>query len=335
MAAKASKKSTQPDAPPAEAVSAGIGKESAEATLLRLLSAVASGKGLEELGDEFGDLEASDLFRQMDQSPRTEAQDQAQDLAWEALEAETDEEALVLCERALAIDPDCVDALVERASLTTRTNKEMIEALEHAVAAGERSLGQAFIEAHTGSFWSLIETRPYMRARMDLANRLSERSPRKAIDHFEALLKLNPNDNQGARYMLLATYLRQRDLKGAASLFERYPDDIDLSFKWGRVLERFLAGDMPGASTALLSARRANPFFEQYISMRLPVPKERPTMYVRGSREEAVVCLAIVLPAWSKHLDAMYWLLDRLKTAVPGQRATKLRPAKARKQKRR
>ena len=110
---------------------------------------------------------------------------------------------------------------------------------------------QSILAENAGVFWGLIKTRPYMRARLALGELLAaEGSPRKAINHFEGLLEVNPHDNQGVRYPLLSVYLRQRDLKGAQSLFSRYEHECGIVFLWGRVLERFLANDLTKARAA-------------------------------------------------------------------------------------
>ncbi len=123
------------------------------------------------------------------------------------MEASSKRQALTLAKQALAIDPDCVDALVILAQATTRSVEKLIEGMEAAVAAGERSLGAQYFEENKGHFWGLIETRPYMRARSVLAHLLLEKEQTdKAIAHFEAMIALNSNDNQGLRYVLLGCY---------------------------------------------------------------------------------------------------------------------------------
>jgi tetratricopeptide (TPR) repeat protein len=126
---------------------------------------------------------------------------EAQTLAFEALEAETEAQARKLAKRALAKDPDCVDALVLLTSIEAESPKQAIEGLQKAVAAGERSLGAAFFKKNKGHFWGVVETRPYMRARQQLAEMLrGVGCLQDAIGHFSAMLVLNPGDNQGVRY---------------------------------------------------------------------------------------------------------------------------------------
>ncbi len=239
--------------------------------------------------------------------------EEAQELAWQAMEAETAEQARSLAERALAKDPDCVDAIVVLTELEANSPKDVIAGLERAVAAGERSLGARFFAENKGHFWGLLETRPYMRARVQLAELLrSLGHGRKAIGHYEALLELNPNDNQGVRDLLLGCYLAHSELAAATKLLKRYERDSMATFAWGRVLERFLAGDRKGAERALKMARKRNRFVELYFSGLKKLPDELSETYSLGSEEEAILCFDHLAAAWLKHQPAMFWLLSHV-----------------------
>ena len=259
--------------------------------------------------------------------------DEAQQIAFDAMEAETETDARKLAKRALRLDPDCVDALVLINDLDAPTPKARIEGLKKAVEAGERALGARFIQENKGHFWLLLETRPWMRALDRLASDLKEAGLNlDAIGIYERLLELNPNDNQGVRDPLLGVYLTVGDLKGAAKLLKNYEDDALANFAWGRVLERFLAGDRAGAKAALEIARAANHHVEHYMTARKPLPKEPPEMYSPGSEEEAVLLLRNLGGAWAAHKDAALWLFDELQPIdsepAQGKRQLKLVPAK-------
>lgn len=241
-----------------------------------------------------------------------DARNQAQELAFDAMEAETEADARKLAKRALRLDPDCVDALVVMTDLDAHTTRAMIAGLQNAVTAGERSLGARFIRENTGHFWMLIETRPYMRAMEQLAGLLfAEWLSLDAIRIYERMLELNPNDNQGVRDPLLGAYLCANDLEGAARLLKKYKNDAGANFAWGKVLHRFLSGDSAGATVALETARQANHFVELYITAQKPIPQESPEMYSLGSEEEATLCMDGVGRAWALHKEAVFWLMDR------------------------
>lgn len=239
--------------------------------------------------------------------------EQAEQLVDEAIDARSGKQARKLLQQALALDPDCVDALLLLAEIDCRTPEELIAAFEKAVAAGERSLGAEFFEENKGYFWGLLETRPYMRARFDLAHMLMGRGRNpEAIAHFEAMLELNPNDNQGVRDFLLGCYLSAGRVSDATRLLKRYQNDVSAVFAWGRTLERFLAGDLPGAKRVLRAARRRNRFVEEYLTFQRPLPKKDPETYMLGSDEEAIIVLETLSGAWADNPLATQWLWEQL-----------------------
>jgi tetratricopeptide (TPR) repeat protein len=185
--------------------------------------------------------------------------------------------------------------------------------LTQAVSAGEQRLGPKFFERNKGHFWGLIETRAYMRARHQLAEALAKLERYgEAIGHFEALIALNPNDNQGVRYPLLGLYLTVEDLEGAGRLFSAY-DEVQMTFfAWGRVIERFLAGELAAADEALKVAYSANRHVASLLIGNLPLPKRMPEMYQLGSKEEAAICLDMLEHALGEHPGILPWLLQRL-----------------------
>lgn len=240
--------------------------------------------------------------------PTVQQAQQWVDEAWEASSPEQ-EQRLIL--RALSLDPLNVGALLQALAYAGLTGDEEIEVLRNIVAAGEKRLGPALFQERTGLFWGFEETRPYMRVRQRLAEtlRLAGRLE-EAVVEFEALLRLNPNDNQGVRLMLLPTYLRLRRLADAERLFTQYSQEADLSvvFAWGRVLARFMSGEGAGAVRALATARKQNPFLLAYLKDNRPLPAALPTSYAPGSKEEALCFAAVLREAWAAHPEARRWL---------------------------
>ena len=126
----------------------------------------------------------------------------AQDLVYRAFQADDWQARVELARQALEISPDCADAYVCLAELAP-TAQDALAEWERGVAAGTRVLGgERALDRYAGHFWGMLETRPYMRARLGLAQCLwALRRREQAIGHCRALLRLNPNDNQGVRYV--------------------------------------------------------------------------------------------------------------------------------------
>lgn len=286
-------------------------------SVLRDIGRVMQGKkfkNLQEANEYLATLVGPGLEQALREVPPPSPKEEAQELAFEAMEAESRQKALRLAKRALARDPDCVDALVLLADLEAKTTRTLVGRLQEAVAAGERSLGREFFKKNKGDFWGILETRPYMRARLWLAEELRNTGliP-EAVRHYEALIELNPTDNQGVRDLLLGCYLAVDDLTGAAKLLKQYDCDEMATFAWGRVLERYIAGDYLGAERALRRAREENSFVELFLTAEKKLPVDPPETYTFGSEEEAVLCIANLGPAWEAHKEAVFWVYDQLR----------------------
>jgi tetratricopeptide (TPR) repeat protein len=217
--------------------------------------------------------------------------------------------ALSMAVRSVRIDPACLDARLMLATFAAGPADEYIEELRRIVAVGERDLGEKFFRENHGHFWLVMETRPYMRARSALAEALRTAGRNaEAIAEFESLLALNPNDNQGLRYALLGCYLEEERLDRARHLFRQFEGEGSAMFDWGRVLERYLSGDLAGAMAALARARRNNSHVESFLTGKKKAPKSRSDYYEHHEVSEALVCIDTIGGAWKRHQEAVRWL---------------------------
>jgi len=235
---------------------------------------------------------------------------EAQQLVYDAWEAQTDERERELIREALELDPTNVDALLTVARDSGLEGEEGVQVLRQIVALGEENLGPKAFKGYAGAFWGFIETRPYMRARQELAEtlrwagRLDE-----AIAEWEAMLELNPKDNQGVRYSLLAYYLALNRLDAAQRLLAKYDEcEFNAVFAWGCVLERFLSGDSSGASEALAVARKQNAHMQVFVKGHRRPPCRLPDAYSPGSKDEAACFAQVLQAAWERHPEALRWL---------------------------
>src|SRR5215472_2687679 len=122
--------------------------------------------------------------------------DQAHDILLRAYQEPDEQRRVQLAKGALAVCPDCADPYVLLAEHATG-RKEALRLYEQGVAAGERALGAEAFQRDVGHFWGVLETRPYMRARLGLAHSLWTAGRRdEAVAHLQDMLRLNPGDNQ-------------------------------------------------------------------------------------------------------------------------------------------
>jgi tetratricopeptide (TPR) repeat protein len=247
--------------------------------------------------------------------------DQAQELIYQAVESPPSKR-VKLAQRALKLWPDCADAyvlLAEDAEALT----EAIDLYERAVAAGRRGLGTQFDEL-VGSFWGFLETRPYMRARLGLAQCLSQAGRQaEAAEHYRELLRLNPNDNQGVREILVGCLLELNRNEELAELLERYRDDGSAAWLYSRALLAFrrLGDDEPSRSL-LGIAQKQNKHVPAYLLGDKPLPQKLPEYQGFGDKNEAVAYAANFLVGWKNTPGAISWLRACTTAAKPRKKAS-------------
>ncbi len=238
---------------------------------------------------------------------------QAQQLVYDAWDATTDKRETELILQALELNPLNLDALLHILRHSGVEGEEEIACLRHIVAAGAQALGPKVFKNCAGGFWGFIETRPYMRARHELAEALrADGRYEEAIAEYEAMLELNPADNQGVRYSLLCCYLVTDCLEGVRRLARKYKENrFNVVFAWGHVLERFLAGELVAATRALKPARLQNAHMEAFLTGRRKLPRRLPEAYAPGSKDEAVAFAEGMMAAWRHHPKALRWLASQ------------------------
>jgi tetratricopeptide (TPR) repeat protein len=233
----------------------------------------------------------------------------AQDLLDRAFAERDPRRRVTLARQALGAWPDSADAYVLLAE-NAPNRREALRLYEQAVAAGERALGPEFFREAAGHFWGVLETRPYMRARLGLALALWTAGRREeSVGHLEDMLRLNPNDNQGVRYTLAGCLLSLDRDDGLARLLDQYPDEGSATWAYTRALLAFRRqGDSAEARQLLRRAVKVNRHVPDYLLGREVLPDEQPGYYSPGDRSEALDYLAGSLAAWKDTPGAVDWL---------------------------
>jgi len=244
--------------------------------------------------------------------------EEAQEMMYRAFDAPSDAKQVALAKKALKISPDCADAYVLLAE-HARTEEEALTLYEKGVAAGERAIGKQGFRRHVGEFWGVLETRPYMRAREGLARCLWDIGRgEEAVEHYQELLRLNPGDNQGIRYLLASALLSLDRDDDLAKLLERYEPDSSADWAYSEALLAFRReGDSARAQQLLKAAKRVNRHVPAYLAGSKPLPREFPEFIGRGDRSEAVSYTAEFLKAWRNTPGAISWLRKTLKVPLP------------------
>jgi tetratricopeptide (TPR) repeat protein len=234
---------------------------------------------------------------------------------------------------ALKLDSTCVDAYLLEGDIAERQNhyQEARASYERAIQLSIEKLGpDAFSKAASREihFWYSTGTRSYMQARAALAYLLWQKFGRvqEAIEHFRAMLELNPGDNQGNRDAIICCLLEDGNddaLGEALQHYFLYTDEfgekMDLRetcwhytnacWKFRRVAHE------PGRSTREAAAKALRIAFtsNKHVPYFLLRPEAladygEPHLYAHGDEREAVWYAGFALKSWQQTPGALDWL---------------------------
>jgi len=280
-----------------------------EKDLVRLMEEINK-QGFETT-DEINNFLKNMQGQSLDDLPaRTDKKGRSQDLVFEAYEQSVSK-GKKLVKQALELNPNNVDAYNYLAGIEKDIDKA-IKMFEKAIKAGEKTLGKKFFKEEKGYFWGIIETRPYMRAKAGLADCfVAKKEIEKAIYIYEEMLELNPNDNQGIRYLLSTLLLSKNDLTKFKSFIENIEEEDCAVWTYNNALYYFKkSGQTAKSDKALLNAYKSNKYVIDYMLGIKEMPDELPQYIGIGDENEAVSYVNEAWPIWEKTAGAFDWLYN-------------------------
>lgn len=133
--------------------------------------------------------------------------------------------AMRYAKKALALEPDNLDARRMLVSLSPMNEVERLQRIETLVQEGKALMEkQDFADEESiGHYWDILETRPYMRLLEDYVHILIESGMfGRAAAQCEEMLRLCESDNLGMRYTLMHLYAFFENEVAALGLHRRY-----------------------------------------------------------------------------------------------------------------
>ncbi len=251
-----------------------------------------------------------EIFEKFDSSNNKKFE--AQELVYDAWEVPYNK-GIKLIKSALKLDPDNVDAYNYLAEYETDKYKRLA-IYKYAADLGEKTLGKKFIKENTGYFWGIIETRPYMRALQGLAESLLETGKlHDSIKIYEKMLKLNPNDNQGVRFVLSILLVKLNEFSKFEKLNKEYGLSASGVYAYTYAIYVFKKyGPGEQADNALKYSIEMNPYVIDYLigEKRIPDLNYLPPYAALGSEEEGMIYAAISKDLWKGTRKAIKWLKE-------------------------
>lgn len=158
--------------------------------------------------------------------------------------------------------------------------------------------------------WSRAANRPALRLLFRRYQcQLDEGQPEGAAHTLETLLRLNPQDNHGARAELMNHYLRRGEDAKALALASRFPDDALADLAYGEVLALYRLGEQERARTALRTAVRRLPRIPPYLTRkRIKQPRPGPVGTAPGSDDQAWLYREAMRDVWEAEPGILRWM---------------------------
>jgi tetratricopeptide (TPR) repeat protein len=234
-------------------------------------------------------------------------QEKSDDLIYEAYKS-SQAKGLKLSNEALKLFPENVRALTYIADQEENNEKAAL-LYKKAADIGAKQLGPEFFEDNKGYFWGMHETRPFMTAKFNYIECLMflENKDEAIAEMFE-MLELNPNDNQGVRYMLSGVLLSKKLYKEYNELHQKY-DEESTTWLFNRALYLYIKqGPSAMANKILKDANKANKHVIPIMTGKKAANPNIPDFYRPGDETEAVDYLSSSIEAWHNKPDSLVWL---------------------------
>ena len=176
----------------------------------------------------------------------------------------------------------------------------------------KKNVGEEFFKENEGNFWAIPETRTFMGCLFEQTLLFWQNNEKdKAIDQLKYILKLNPRDDQGVRYVLLAYLLELDMLEDAQSLMMSYGDDYSTYWSFCELLLDIKKQE----DSAIIEMEfgmcvECNEFVVPYLIGDEKIPSDAVGSYDDGDRNEAIFYVQSAGDAWFNDENALSTLKE-------------------------
>ena len=217
--------------------------------------------------------------------------DDAYELLEKAENTKSKRQAIKYAKEAYEMCPDCFDALLFQVHLEDNPLKRMKLLDEGLEFEKDRLIDEKYFDKdNIGHFYGIFETRPYIRGLFAKADYLIlDGKIKQAHDICKEILKLNENDNTGARYLLMAIYAYLEEENDMLELYKRYPEE-DLEMLFPLFILYYKQGNDKKAKEYLDRIDKANPHFINFFKGTMEENNDIPyRYYAKGDSSEVIM----------------------------------------------
>ena len=240
------------------------------------------------------------------------------DQALDIWEKGHDEVAEKMLQAIVAECPNHIDA-IHHLSLIYREQRRETEAYiccQAAVGIGLHAFPQKFSWKTARLEWLWLENRPFLRAYHSLGVwNLDNARFDEAIEIFKRLLSVNPNDNQGVRYLLPKCWFEKNELSRILTHCRKYADDVCPEILYSEALALARLGRNEDALEALENCVVELPLVgRELLKKRHPRPKSLLEGYIsHGGADQAYYYWKSFGKYWSESESALALLRQVMK----------------------
>ena len=176
----------------------------------------------------------------------------------------------------------------------------------------KKNVGEEFFKENEGNFWAIPETRTFMGCLFEQTLLFWQNNEKdKAINQLKYVLKLNPRDDQGVRYVLLAYLLELDMLEDAQSLMMSYGDDYSTYWSFCELLLDIKKQE----DSAIIEMEfgmcvECNEYVVPYLIGDEKIPSDAVGSYDDGDRNEAIFYVQSAGDAWFNDKNALNTLKE-------------------------
>ncbi|WP_409199300.1 DUF6398 domain-containing protein [Methanobrevibacter sp. DSM 116169] len=189
---------------------------------------------------------------------------------------------------------------------------ETIEDYERAIELFRTTKGEEYFKENEGYFWGMLETRPFI---IDLLNQSillwEDNQKERAIDQLKYILKLNPDDNTGVRYILINNLLELNRLKEAEDLIDYFDEEYSSIWYFSKLLLSIKNKDDDETIKKLYNeANNLNKYIVPFLIGTKETPNHPAEFYSLGDENEAINYFYLAIESWMEDTEAIDILKD-------------------------
>ncbi len=222
-------------------------------------------------------------------------------------------EAEIAFKSVLAQMPDYIDAIHHLAivKLNEGLTEQARDLWEQSVRIGRKTFSTEFQYGQDKLPWDLLDNRPFLRSLHGLGlAKFNNGETQEALELFNEILSLNPDDNQGARIMAVEALFKLGKIEEIIQITDKYRKDILPDLLYGRALALFKLNEQRKANAALKKAIDYFPLVgEELLKKKHKPPNTTGRDVVTiGGNDEAYEYWKTSGQFWEKDPNTLQWL---------------------------